>query len=59
MKELAFYCYPGAPCGNYREYTAEELKDPEKLAKMSENMSHCGVPDATNRITDLILDYVK
>ena len=31
MKELAFYCYPGAPCGNYREYTAEELKDPEKL----------------------------
>ncbi len=31
MKELAFYCYPGAPCGKYREYTAEELKDPKKL----------------------------
>ena len=35
------------------------LSSPEKLAKMSENMSLCGVPDATNRITELILDYVK
>ena len=35
------------------------LSDPETLAKMSENMSLCGVPDATNRITELILDYVK
>ncbi len=31
MKELAYYCYPCAPCGNYREYTAEELKDPKTL----------------------------
>ncbi len=35
------------------------LKNPEKLAKMSENMALCGVPDATNRITELVLDYVK
>ena len=35
------------------------LKSPEKLAKMSENMALCGVPDATNRITELVLDYVK
>ena len=31
MKELAYYCYSLAPGGNYREYTAEELQDPEKL----------------------------
>ena len=35
------------------------LKDPEKLAKMSDSMAKCGVPDATNRITSLVLDYAK
>jgi UDP-N-acetylglucosamine--N-acetylmuramyl-(pentapeptide) pyrophosphoryl-undecaprenol N-acetylglucosamine transferase len=35
------------------------LKDPEKLAEMRDNMSRSGVPDATKRITELILDYVK
>ena len=35
------------------------LKDPARLAKMSEAMAKCGVPDATKRITELVLDYVK
>ena len=35
------------------------LKDPARLAKMSDAMAKCGVPDATNRITELIFDYVK
>lgn len=28
---LAYYCYSPAPCGNYREISAEELKDPKKV----------------------------
>ena len=35
------------------------LSDPQKLATMGENMARCGVPDATKRITELVLDYVK
>ncbi|MBQ9908066.1 MAG: hypothetical protein IJM46_14995 [Oscillospiraceae bacterium] len=31
MRELAFRYFPHSPCGNYREYTAEELKDPKKV----------------------------
>lgn len=31
MKLLAYYCYSPAPCGNYREISAEELKDPKKV----------------------------
>ena len=35
------------------------LQDREKLAAMGENMKRCGVPDATARITEQILGYVK
>ena len=35
------------------------LADPAKLKQMSENMARCGVPDATERITNLVLGYVK
>ena len=35
------------------------LKDREALAAMSEAMKQSGVPDASERIADLILDFVK
>ncbi len=35
------------------------LRDREKLAGMAERMKRCGVPDATARIADVILGYVK
>lgn len=35
------------------------LADRDKLEQMSKNMAGCGVPDATERITDLILSFVK
>ena len=35
------------------------LADKEKLSDMSEKMRSCGVPDATARIADQILGYVK
>ena len=35
------------------------LHDKTRLAKMSENMAKCGVPDATERIAGLVLSYVK
>ena len=34
MKLLAYYCYSPAPCGNYREISAEELKDPKKVESL-------------------------
>ena len=37
----------------------ELLSDKEKLAAMSERMRACGVPNATERIADQILGYVK
>ena len=35
------------------------LRDKARLAEMSANMKRCGVPDATERIADLVLSYVK
>ena len=35
------------------------LRDGERRAAMSERMKRCGVPDATARIADQILSYVK
>ena len=34
MRELAFRYHPRSPGGNYREYTAEELKNPEKVESL-------------------------
>ena len=34
MKLLAYYCYSPAPCGNYREISADELKDPKKVESL-------------------------
>ena len=44
---------------SFYERVCELLSDPAKLAKMGENMLRCGVPDATKRITELVLGYVK
>ncbi len=41
------------------ETAANLLRDKEKLAGMASQMKGCGVPDATARIADQILGYVK
>jgi hypothetical protein len=43
MKLLAYHCCPGVPGGSYREYTAEELTDPEKLEHV---FDYCQILDA-------------
>lgn len=44
MKLLAYYCYSPAPCGNYREISAEELKDPKKVESL---FNLCQIYEAT------------
>ena len=45
--------------GKLYETALSLLKNDEKLAEMSARMKECGVPDATARIADQILSYVK
>ena len=44
MKLLAYYCYSPAPCGNYREISAEELKDQKKVESL---FNLCQIYEAT------------
>ena len=44
MKLLAYYCYSPAPCGNYREISAEELKDPKEVESL---FNLCQIYEAT------------
>ena len=49
------------------EFTPEDLLEtirgllsaPETLRMMEQNMKSCGVPDATERIADMVLEMVK
>ena len=35
------------------------LKDPAALESMAVNMKSCGVPDATERIADIVLEMIQ